>query len=45
MSESVAQGDWRLYFLERNRVRAVTLADVQRVAEQWLKRNGSLLGL
>jgi zinc protease len=34
MSEAIAQGDWRLYFLQRDRVRDVTLADVQRVAEQ-----------
>jgi len=39
LSESVAQGDWRLYFLARNHVRAVTLADVQRVAGQWLQRD------
>ncbi|MFT3856637.1 MAG: pitrilysin family protein [Aquabacterium sp.] len=34
LSESVAQGDWRLFFLLRDRVKAVTLKDVQRVAEQ-----------
>lgn len=37
MSEAIAQGDWRLYFLQRDRVRAVTLADVNRVSQQWLK--------
>ena len=36
LSESVALGDWRLYFLKRDRVQAITLADVQRVAEQYL---------
>jgi zinc protease len=36
LSESVALGDWRLYFLNRDRVRATTLADVQRVARQYL---------
>src|SRR5690606_17149655 len=30
------QGDWRLYFLSRDRVKAVQLADVQRVAQQVL---------
>jgi zinc protease len=34
LSESVAQGDWRLFFLVRDRVRALKLADLQRVAEQ-----------
>lgn len=37
MSEAIAQGDWRLYFLQRDRVRAVTLADINRVAKAWLK--------
>ena len=36
LSESIAQGDWRLFFLLRDRVRAVTLADIQRVAVQRL---------
>lgn len=36
LSESVASGDWRLFFLERDRVKALKLADVQRVAEQML---------
>ncbi len=36
LSESVAQGDWRLFFLQRDRVRDAKLADVQRVALQYL---------
>ena len=36
MSESISQGDWRLFFLTRDRVRDLQLADVQRVAEQYL---------
>ena len=36
LSESVAQGDWRMFFLARDRVRAARLADVQRVAAQRL---------
>ena len=36
LSESISQGDWRMFFLMRDRVRAATLADVQRVAEQYL---------
>ena len=45
MSESVAQGDWRLFFLMRDRVRDATLADVQRVAEQRLLASNRTLGL
>ena len=36
LSESVAQGDWRLFFLARDRIRDARLADVQRVATQRL---------
>ncbi len=36
LSESVAQGDWRLFFLARDRIRDAKLADVQRVAAQRL---------
>ena len=32
LSESIASGDWRLFFLTRDRYRTVTRADVQRVA-------------
>lgn len=37
MSDAIGQGDWRLYFLQRDRVRALTLADINRVAQTWLK--------
>ena len=36
LSESVALGDWRLFFLKRDWVQAQTVADLQRVAEQYL---------
>ena len=36
LSSAIAKGDWRLYFLERNRVRQATGADVQRVVQQYL---------
>ena len=36
LSQSIAQGDWRMFFLMRDRVRTITLADVQRVAETYL---------
>ncbi|CAN5656450.1 pitrilysin family protein [soil metagenome] len=44
LSESVAQGDWRLFFLTRDRVRDLSLADVQRVAEQFLIDSNRTLG-
>ncbi len=44
LSESVGQGDWRLYFLLRDRVRQLTLADVQRVANALLLPAGRNVG-
>jgi zinc protease len=44
LSESIAQGDWRLFFLNRDRVRETSLADVQRVAEQRLVASNRTLG-
>ncbi len=44
MSESISQGDWRLFFLTRDRVRDTSLADVQRVAEQYLLPANRTLG-
>ncbi|MFO1303270.1 MAG: pitrilysin family protein [Burkholderiales bacterium] len=37
MSESIAAGDWRLFFIARDRWRALTPEDVQRVAVAYLK--------
>ncbi len=39
LSESIAQGDWRLFFLTRDRMRDLRLDQVQRVAEQYLRRD------
>jgi zinc protease len=36
LSEAIASGDWRLFFLQRDRVRNAKLADVQRVATEFL---------
>jgi zinc protease len=44
MSEWLAQGDWRLLFLNRDRVRAVTPDDVQRVAKAYLKTSNLTVG-
>lgn len=38
LSKASVNGDWRLIFLERDRVRDATLAEVQRVADRYLAR-------
>lgn len=45
MSEYISQGDWRLYFLYRDRIRQVTPADVKRVAETYFKQSNRTLGI
>jgi zinc protease len=44
MSEWIAMGDWRLFFLHRDRIEKVTPADVQRVAAAYLKPSNRTLG-
>ena len=44
ISESIALGDWRLFFIQRDHYRAVTPADVQRVALAYFKRSNVTLG-
>lgn len=44
LSESIALGDWRLFFLERDRIEAATLAEVQGVAERYLLAANRTLG-
>jgi zinc protease len=44
LSEAIALGDWRLFFLQRDRYRNVTAADVQRVALDYLKRSNVTIG-
>jgi zinc protease len=45
LSESAAQGDWRLMFLHRDRLEKVTPADVQRVAAHYLKPSNRTIGV
>jgi zinc protease len=45
LTESVAQGDWRLLFAQRDGVEAVTVQDVQRVAGGWLLPSNRTSGL
>jgi zinc protease len=44
LSEAIAVGDWRTLFLGRDRTAAVTVADVQRVAEAYFKESNRTFG-
>lgn len=45
LSGWAAQGDWRLYFLHRDRIEKVTPDDVKRVAATYLKRDNRTVGV
>jgi zinc protease len=45
LSENAAIGDWRLFFLYRDELRKVTVADVQRAADHSLKPANRVLGV
>ncbi|AZN35080.1 M16 family metallopeptidase [Iodobacter ciconiae] len=44
LSDHIGNGDWRLLFLLRDRVKALSKADVQRVAQTWLKASNRTTG-
>ena len=44
LSEAIAAGDWRLFFLQRDRARKATLAEVQRAAPTYFVRRNSVEG-
>ena len=44
LSGSIAMGDWRLFFLQRDRWRALTPADVDRVAGEYFKAANRTVG-
>lgn len=44
LSNYIAQGDWRLFFLNRDRIRKVTVEDVKRVAGTYLKQSNRTVG-
>lgn len=45
LSEAIAAGDWRLFFLQRDRFRNLTLEEVQSAAERWLVRSNRTEGM
>ena len=45
LSEAIALGDWRLFFLQRDHVKRALLADVQRVAALYLKPDNRTVAL
>jgi zinc protease len=44
LSEAIAVGDWRTLFIDRDRIAAVTAADVQRVAAAYFKESNRTFG-
>ncbi len=44
LSESIAEGDWRLFFYQRDLIKKVVPAEVSRVAKAYLKRDNRTIG-
>lgn len=45
LSEYIGAGDWRLMFIQRDRIKDVTVEDVQRVAANYLKEDNRTIGM
>ena len=45
LSNWASQGDWRLYFLHRDRIEKVTPQDVRDVADRYFRKNNRTVGL
>ena len=45
LAESTAAGDWRLFFLNRDRLENVTVADVNAVAKKYLQQSNRTVGV
>jgi zinc protease len=45
LSEFIGMGDWRMLFISRDRIKAVTVLDVKRVAKQYLKPDNRTVGI
>jgi zinc protease len=45
LSEFIAEGDWRLMFVQRDQLEAVSADDVNRVAATYLRRSNRTVGL
>lgn len=45
LSEWASQGDWRMYFVYRDRLEQVTKAAVQKVASAYLRQNNRTVGM
>jgi zinc protease len=45
LSEYIGMGDWRLFFVNRDRVREATVENVQRVAKAYLKPDNRTVGV